>query len=590
MRRHCVWALTALSVCGTAVASAAPGAGTAADPIEVDALPYALASTTAGAGSSIDAYSCDSGIDETGPELIFAFQLGADARVTAWIEESGTVDVDVHLLDDLSVSGGIATSCKSRGNKIAEAEMSAGTRYVAIDSFNGSAQAGDFVFHLYAIGDAWVEQTVAEGVRWRARRYQSQSGGAQVVHELSVDTSQSGVEIKAFPASGCQTVQKIGEAKQATAGINGGYFGLGGGCPPVSLLKSAGQLLGTNGSSRGAFGVSASGQSLIDVVAQGADWPAVSEAHGGGPVLVKQGTATTSSDWASESFTSSSFNGPNPRTWAGVDAQGLTHFGTVDGRRSNAAGMGLGAMGAWLASPEVGVIEAVNLDGGGSSQMWIAGATPNGVVNYPSDNQSAEEPTHSGARACSGGLFVFAPPFNHPPRFQTVPKTTATAGTAYLYDADAIDLNVDDVLSFSLTMSPSGMTVDPTSGVVSWTPDASGPAKVSVELVVADDAGKQTSQSFEIAVSGTLVGPDAGTGGTASTDGGAGAAAAGTSGNAGTSTTDGGSVDGGCGCRTVSGAPARASFLGALLSAAALTLRRRRKVERHRGHHGPARK
>jgi hypothetical protein len=558
-----------LAAAGTALG--APGAGNTADPIVVDALPYALAATTAGAGAAIDAYSCSPATDESGPELVFRFTLGASARVTAWVEESASVDVDVHLLDDLSVSGGVAQACKSRGNRIAEAELAAGERFVVVDSFEGAAQAGGFVLRVYAIGDAWSEQTVAEGVTWRARRYANQSGGPQVVHELVIDPTAPGLDIRSFPGSGCQTIQTIGEAKQATAGINGGYFGLGGGCPPVSLLKSAGSLLGTNSQKRGAFGVSAAGLSLIDVIAAGADWPAATDAHGGGPVLVKGGKTTTSSDWATESFTSSSFNGPNPRTWAGVDDQGLTHFGTVDGRRPNAAGMGLGPMGQWLASSEVGLADAVNLDGGGSSQLWISGATPNGVVNYPSDNKNAEEPTHSGARACSGGLFVFASPFNHPPRFQTTPPSGATADVPYQYDADAIDLNVDDVLTFSVAKGPVGMSVDPSSGVVSWTPGATGPSSVDVELVVADDAGKQTSQSWTLVIDGATPPADGGVGGSSAADGGAGAGAAGSGGGG----AQEGSDEDGCACRAGTRAPSVAWFWPGVLAAVGLAHRRR---------------
>lgn len=576
MHRHTRWSLGLALIASATAARAAPGAGTLSDPVRVDAFPYALRATTSGAESVIDAYSCDAGIDESGPELVFVFQLSAAARVTAWIEEAAPVDVDVHLLDDLTISAGVATSCKSRGNRIAEAELGAGTHYVAVDSFNGVEQAGDFVLRLYAIGDSWVEQIVAQAVRWRARRYQSQSGGPQVVHELVVDTGEPGVSIQAFDATGCQTIAAIGEAKQATAGINGGYFGSGG-CPPVSLLKSAGQLTGVNAESRGAFGVSSAGQPLVEIVDKGADWPAATDAHGGGPILVKQGQATTATDWSAESFGASSHTAVHPRTWAGRDDSGHTHFGTIDGRRENAAGMSFAAMGAWLASSEVGVIDAVNLDGGGSSQLWIDGATPNGVVNYPSDNTNAEEPTHSGSRPCSGGLFVFAPPYNHPPRFQTSPPTEAAVETTFVYDADAIDLNVDDVLSFSLAKGPAGMTVDAKTGVLSWTPKAADPASVSVELVVADDAGKETSQSWTVSVSGT----SGGSGGSPSVDGGAGYA--GSSGTAsGGATGNAEDADGSCGCFVAGDSQRPPPFLAAwaVFLAAALGRRVRRPSER----------
>ena len=53
---------------------------------------------------------------------------------------------------------------------------------------------------------------------------------------------------------------------------------------------------------------------------------------------------------------------------------------TVDGRRSDASGM-TGAETARLLR-RLGAYDAVMLDGGGSSAMWVAGK---GVVNNPSD-------------------------------------------------------------------------------------------------------------------------------------------------------------------------------------------------------------
>ena len=544
---------------------AAPAAGTLQEPLVVDALPYALLSSTKGAPSvTIDRYSCAPTTDESGPERVFRFELPTDSRVTAWVEESSPVDVDVHLLTDLDVSGGEAKSCVGRGNKIAEAQMSAGTRFVVVDSFKGAAQAGEFVLHLYAIGDAWTEQVVAQGVRWRARRYKNQSGGPQVSNVLMIDSAAAGLKIEAHAAKGCQTVATLGKALGAVAAVNGGYFGLGGGCPPVSLLKSGGSLVGTNSQNRGAFGISSSGEPLIEVVAKGVDWPAAREAHGGGPVLVRKGKATTAGSWATEGFTNSSFNGPNPRTWAGRGTGSVIMLGTVDGRRGNATGMSLGALGSWIASSEVGGSEAVNLDGGGSSTMWIAGATPGGVVNYPSDNSKAEEATHSGSRPCSGGFFLFAKPINHPPRFQTQPLTSASVGVEYLYDADALDLNVDDVLSFALLDSPKSMTVDAVSGEVRWTPVKTDPASVSVRLVVSDDGGADNEQAFTLTVAGAESGGGGAGGG--SPDGGTGLVSYG-------SREDDDAA--GCSCRSASGHSGKGFALFGLLASLIFARRRR---------------
>ena len=556
-------------------ARAAPGAGTIADPIVVDAFPYVAAGTTVAAPSdAIDFYSCAAAIDESGPEVVYRFELPAPARITAWVEgDGGTVDVDIHLLDDLALSGAVASSCAARGNVMAEADMAVGSHYAVVDSFQGTAQAGPYVLHLEAIGDGWIERTLADGVVWRARRFADLSG-AQVVHEVVVDTTAAGVELRAVAASGCQTVGALGAQIGAIAGINGGYFDTGGGCPPVSLLKSDGVLVATNGATRGAFGLGPNGDPMVAIVAAGQDWPAARQAHGGGPVLVEAGVAHHGgADWADQGFTNAGFLGTNPRTLVGYDGAARSHLVTVDGRHAHAAGMSLDDEAALAVGAEIGLDNAVNLDGGGSTTMWIAGATPSGVVNYPSD-AGPETPTHDGSRPCSGGFFVLAPPYNHPPRFQTEPVTDAQAGASYSYDADAIDLDVTDTISYSLELGPDGMSIDPDTGVVSYAPTAASAPSADVTLRASDNRGAYTDQSYSLLIEG-------GTG--AAGAGGAGAGGAGTGGEAAGAGTAGlvpsgeAAADAGCGCRLdPTGEPApRPQPFGALLLIGAGLLRRR---------------
>jgi len=52
---------------------------------------------------------------------------------------------------------------------------------------------------------------------------------------------------------------------------------------------------------------------------------------------------------------------------------------------------------------KLGCKDALNFDGGGSTTMVIKGKTPNGVVNYPSDNRKFD---HEGERKVANGLVV----------------------------------------------------------------------------------------------------------------------------------------------------------------------------------------
>ncbi|NJR16282.1 MAG: hypothetical protein HC785_11565 [Calothrix sp. CSU_2_0] len=66
-------------------------------------------------------------------------------------------------------------------------------------------------------------------------------------------------------------------------------------------------------------------------------------------------------------------------------------------------------------------------------------------------------------------LAVIDTPPNRPPVFTTNPVVDAAINTEYKYDADAVDPDRDD-LTYNLVLGPDGMTVDQTTGEVTWTP------------------------------------------------------------------------------------------------------------------------
>jgi exopolysaccharide biosynthesis protein len=63
-----------------------------------------------------------------------------------------------------------------------------------------------------------------------------------------------------------------------------------------------------------------------------------------------------------------------------MTANGRVMMLVVDGRTSVSEGFTLHRLGHWVR--DLGVVDAVNLDGGGSATMWLAGR---GVVNHPTD-------------------------------------------------------------------------------------------------------------------------------------------------------------------------------------------------------------
>lgn len=106
----------------------------------------------------------------------------------------------------------------------------------------------------------------------------------------------------------------------------------------------------------------------------------------GGPTLVQNGQldVTAKRDGMVRTNDSNSFfygwvHKRNPRTFAGVDAQGRTLLVTADGRQTTSLGLSLNEE-AHVAK-SLGMVNAMNLDGGGSTTMVQGGK----VMNSPSD-------------------------------------------------------------------------------------------------------------------------------------------------------------------------------------------------------------
>lgn len=102
--------------------------------------------------------------------------------------------------------------------------------------------------------------------------------------------------------------------------------------------------------------------------------PDARDSVGGTPVLVRGGRA-----WVQDDGTGF-VSGRHPRTVAGWDGAGRVLLVTIDGRQpAHSIGMTLPELADFLVG--IGAVEALNLDGGGSTTMVVAGQ----VINLPSD-------------------------------------------------------------------------------------------------------------------------------------------------------------------------------------------------------------
>ncbi|WP_276496841.1 phosphodiester glycosidase family protein [Pontibacter litorisediminis] len=199
-----------------------------------------------------------------------------------------------------------------------------------------------------------------------------------------------------------QTTLEHYQDHDAVLAINGGYFGP---TRSVSLYISDGEVVepglkqsGSNFVTRGAFGMVNGkpeitwtfnpSESLVYKYsqpnqpgrpapkAQGGELWLPSQAVGGGPILVKKGKLV---DVGTVEGFGAGHLARNPRTAIGYRDEHTLVMVVVDGRQGASAGVTIKELAGIMQG--LGCVDAVNLDGGGSSAMVAAGE----VVNIPTD-------------------------------------------------------------------------------------------------------------------------------------------------------------------------------------------------------------
>ena len=118
----------------------------------------------------------------------------------------------------------------------------------------------------------------------------------------------------------------------------------------------------------------------------GFDFKRLQNVIGGGPTLVKDGHIVV--DYVEERFKKEFAEARHPRTAIGRTKTGDLWLVTIDGRSSISAGASLQETAALM--KRLGCVDAINLDGGGSTTFDLFGST----VNRPSDG--IERPVANG--------------------------------------------------------------------------------------------------------------------------------------------------------------------------------------------------
>jgi hypothetical protein len=124
---------------GLDVAPPLAGAGTAADPLALGALPFAWTDDTTAGERRADRYACSMATDESGPERVVSFTLDAMTSARFAVYDRAPSDIDVHVLDG-------AGACLGRHDQQIDLALGPGSYRMSLDSFvsGGVAHAGWF--------------------------------------------------------------------------------------------------------------------------------------------------------------------------------------------------------------------------------------------------------------------------------------------------------------------------------------------------------------------------------------------------------------------------------------------------------------
>ncbi|MBX2841401.1 MAG: phosphodiester glycosidase family protein [Flammeovirgaceae bacterium] len=246
----------------------------------------------------------------------------------------------------------------------------------------------------------WNTKTIGKGLIWK-RAQTTLFESPQNINILEIDLKKRALTVVYDPIKNHLT-SELATKSDALAAVNAGFFDTKNG-GAVGYLKIDGKLPSTDTTKwkksailNGALFIMKNGRVEVSKIGDyqtNTSNPKMDDVLVTGCLLMDEGEKAPLPDNAFS-------NNRHPRTCLGVVNKHKVFLVTVDGRAKEAAGMALPELTAFLQA--LGCKEAINLDGGGSTTMWISTETT-GVVNKPSDNKKFD---HQGERSVANILVV----------------------------------------------------------------------------------------------------------------------------------------------------------------------------------------
>ena len=313
--------------------------------------------------------------------------------------------------------------------KIVAKEASDDNKYIQSATLNGQPLSGPWITHdqilaggtlILEMGSLpnkeWGAVCPSDLEEWNAAGWQWNDigDGARTAHaQFPFHGTTQSVSLVRYPASKMSTsfVHAPGESSSTTdtlamregarIGLNGSYFNMRR-LTPHTFFCIDGEVLGQTPASglqrsNGVLAVKDEGGHQLEIFPYDSTLTEryrldYKQCLASGPILIKEGKVPAFPD-------ASFFTMRHPRTFMGWDGDGMVYMAVVDGRfPGNADGMTIPELATLCRI--LGLKDAINLDGGGSSTLWT---DKTGIINYPYDNKKYD---HEGARVVPNIVIV----------------------------------------------------------------------------------------------------------------------------------------------------------------------------------------
>ncbi|MGV3762020.1 phosphodiester glycosidase family protein [Parapedobacter sp.] len=244
----------------------------------------------------------------------------------------------------------------------------------------------------------WTVTPIKKGIIWKQGHFDDLFDSQQEINFVEIDLRKHRKRLfLAADSVQLKTAAQFAEENNALVAINGGFFDMKNG-GAWDYTKVANRVVNRTRNA------TARANAVLLIDRRGVEIhpaSAIDYEHHKAPNVLLSGPLLIHQDDTAE-LAANPFNANrHPRSAIAVTSDKKLLLMVVDGRNRMAEGMNLHELARvlhWL-----GAKDAMNLDGGGSSTLFVKGATENNVVNYPSDNKRFD---HEGLREVANIIYL----------------------------------------------------------------------------------------------------------------------------------------------------------------------------------------